>query len=202
MWQMPYSPWPPDCLTLRPSPLALPPSVSRSGTRSGMRLHGHPVAAAQPVQQQVGVGLAHAPQHQLAGLGVVLQPEGRVLGHQPAQGLRPSCPRLALDLAADRDRAAAARAVPGLHQQRPVLARTACRRSRPCQLGHRADVSGQALGHGALLLAQRRGQRPDPLVGVVVGVPALRPGRARTRARRRPAAACPENTRTRLIRPT
>src|ERR1700760_988519 len=36
MWQMANSPWPPLCLTFRPSPLALPPTVSRSGTRSAL----------------------------------------------------------------------------------------------------------------------------------------------------------------------
>src|SRR4051794_22529873 len=33
MWQMPYSPCPPVCLTFRPRPCALVPMVSRSGTR-------------------------------------------------------------------------------------------------------------------------------------------------------------------------
>src|ERR1039458_2241805 len=32
-WQMPNSPWPPVCFTFRPRPWALPPIVSRSGTR-------------------------------------------------------------------------------------------------------------------------------------------------------------------------
>jgi hypothetical protein len=31
--------------------------------------------------------LAHAPQHQLVGLGVVLDPDRRVLGGHPAEGL-------------------------------------------------------------------------------------------------------------------
>ena len=34
MSQTAYWPWPPDCLTCLPCPLALPPNVSRSGTRS------------------------------------------------------------------------------------------------------------------------------------------------------------------------
>ena len=34
IWQIPNSPWPPVCLTFRPSPRAEQPTVSRSGTRS------------------------------------------------------------------------------------------------------------------------------------------------------------------------
>ena len=34
IWQIPYSPCPPVCLTLRPSPRAAVATVSRSGTRS------------------------------------------------------------------------------------------------------------------------------------------------------------------------
>ena len=46
--------------------------------------------------------------------------------------------------------------------------------SARAELGHRADVAGPALRHRPLLLAQRRGQRADPLVVVVVVVPAGR----------------------------
>ena len=49
--------------------------------------HRHAVALPEPVEQDGGVRLAHAPQHQLVGFGVALQPQRRVAGHQPAEVL-------------------------------------------------------------------------------------------------------------------
>ena len=62
---------------------------------------------------------------------------------------------------------------PRLHEQRVVLVRQRVAGLGRAQLRHGADVAGRALGHRALLLAQRRGQRADPLVVVVVLVPAV-----------------------------
>ena len=86
MSQTAYWPWPPDCLTCRPWPLAggaegLP---QRHLHRLGVQLDA---AGAQPVQHHVGVRLAHAPEHQLVGLGVAFQPQRRVAGDQPGQVL-------------------------------------------------------------------------------------------------------------------
>ena len=190
IWQIPNWPWPPVCLTLRPSPWAFPPNVSRSGTRSVGRLHLHAVPRAQPVEQHVRVGLAHAPQHQLAGLGVVLQPQRRVLGHQPPQRLR-QLVLVRLGLGRDRHRQQRLGHRPRLHQQRLVLAPTGCRRSprwtawrrRRCRRPRRPAT-------GALLLAQRRGERARSARRRRGRRARARPGRARRRGPPRPAAGC------------
>ena len=44
------------------------------------------VSVAQPDEQDVHVCLAHRPENDLMGLGVVLEPHGGVLGHQSRQG--------------------------------------------------------------------------------------------------------------------
>jgi len=46
--------------------------------RLGVQLNA---AGAEPVEHDVGVRLAHRPEHQLVGVGVALQPQRRVAGH-------------------------------------------------------------------------------------------------------------------------
>jgi hypothetical protein len=74
----------------------------------------------QPVEQHVGVRLAHAPQHELVGLGVVLQAHRRVLGDQPGQRLG-QLVVVAFGLGHDRHRQQRLRHRPRLHQQRLLL---------------------------------------------------------------------------------
>jgi hypothetical protein len=133
--------------------------------------HRHAVPAGQPVEQQVGVRLAHAPEHKLVRLGFVLQPERRILGHEPGQGLR-HLVLIGLGLRRDRHGEQRLWHRPRLHQQRAARVREGVTGLGARQLGHGADVAGHARGDAALLLAERRGQRADPLVLVVVGVPA------------------------------
>ena len=45
------------------------------------------VPVAEPVEQYVGMGLTHAPQHQLESLGVMLDPNARILGGKSLQCL-------------------------------------------------------------------------------------------------------------------
>jgi hypothetical protein len=117
------------------------------------------------------VRLAHAPQDELAGLAVVLEPQRGVLGHEPRQGLR-ELVLVGLGLGPDGDRQEGLRHHPRLHEQRRVLVRERVTRLGAGELRDGADVTGDALRQRALRLAQRGGQRTDPLVEVVVLVPA------------------------------
>ncbi len=154
------------------------------------RLDLDAVAVAQPVEQHVDVRLAHAPQHELVGLGVVLQPQRRVLGDQPGEALG-QLVLVGLGLARRSATGSSGSGIsPRLHQQRLVLGREGVAGLGPGQLGDRADVAGDALRDGALRLAQRRGQRADPLVDVVVLVPAVGQAVAGDVHRSRPGAAC------------
>ena len=137
-------------------------------------------SGAQPVEQHVGVRLAHAPQHQLVGLGVVLQPQRRVLGDQPLQALR----QLVLVGLARAPRwrpAAAGRASPTARTSSgSSLADSVSPVSARASLATAHDVAGDACGDRALGLAERRRT-------------ARRPARRRRgpRARGRPVP-CPE----------
>ncbi len=135
-------------------------------------LHRDAVTAGQPVEHQVGVRLTHAPEDQLAGLGVHLKPQRRVLGHQPPEGVR-HLVLVGLRLGVDRHRQQRLRHRPCLHEQRPLLVRQGVAGLGAGQLGHGADITRGALRDGSLLLAQRRGERADPLVLVMVGVATL-----------------------------
>jgi hypothetical protein len=68
------------------------PPVAFGGATEGLAQRHHDrlgvhvgAARAQPGKHDVGVRLAHAPQHHLVSLGVALQPQCWVRGHQPAQ---------------------------------------------------------------------------------------------------------------------
>lgn len=78
------------------------------------------VPVAQPLQGDVGVGLAQAPQNDLVGVLVLFQAHGGVLGDQPAQALR-ELVLVGLAVCLDGERQQRVRHLPGLHQQRVVL---------------------------------------------------------------------------------
>ena len=151
-------------------------------------LHRHPVPRAQPVEQQVRVGLAHAPQHQLAGLGVHLQPQRRVLGHQPPQRLR-QLVLVRLRLGRDRHRQQRLRHRPRLHQQRLLLVDRVSPVSALVSLATAPmSPAGQA-GPAAAACRAARSARPPARRCRGRRAPA-RPARARTRGSPRPAAGC------------
>ena len=83
--QTAYWPCPPDCLTSRPWPGRRQVKVASSGTRTGSSLDRG--AGPQPGHHHVGVRLAQAPEHQLAGAGVAVDPQRRVGRGQPGQRL-------------------------------------------------------------------------------------------------------------------
>ena len=129
MSQTAYWPCPPDCFTCRPWPFALPPNVSRSGTRSSTRVHGDAVAVGQRVEHDARVRLAHAPEHDLVGLRVLLDPQRRVFGGQPLQPDRQLVlVGLGVRLHGDRQQRLGHR--PRLEHAAVRTCRTACRRFR------------------------------------------------------------------------
>ena len=85
-WHTAYWPCPPDCLTWRPVTRGrlLDRRPHRDPHRLGVDLGA---AGAQARQHDVGVRLAHAPQHGLVGLLVALQQQRRVGGDELGQRL-------------------------------------------------------------------------------------------------------------------
>ncbi len=134
-------------------------------------VHVHRVALGQPLEHHGRVRLAHAPQHQLVRLGVVLDPDRGVLGGQPRQRGREL---VVVGLGPGHDR----HGQQGLgHRPRPEHPRVVdggerVARLRPGEPADGADVAGHHPRHRREEPAEGVGQRADLLVLVVVGVPA------------------------------
>ena len=149
----------------------------------------HGVALGQPLQGHLGVRLAHRPEHQLVGLGVVLDPQRRVLGAQPGQRLR-QLVLVGLAVRDDRDRQQRLR-----HRPRPQHPRVVHRRERVAGLGagepaDRAQVAGDhpvRRGSGPCRTGRRARRSARP-----------RRGRGGRSASPKNAVKCPE-TCTRLV---
>ncbi len=162
-----YWPCPPDCLTCRALAGGLPGERLAQRHHERLLLDVHRVPAGQPLEDDVGVRLAHAPQDELVGLGVVLDPDARVLGREPPSAwdsLSSSA------LLAPRSRpAAAARAATTASARAGRRPRTGCRRSPRGTAGRCAQMSPATTWvAGTCVLAERVGQRADLLVLVVV----------------------------------
>ena len=132
-------------------------------------VHGDAVPVGQRVEHDAGVGLAHAPQHDLMGLRVLLDPQCRILGGQPAQPDR-QLVLVGLGVRRDGDRQQRFGHGPGPQHQRLGLVGQRVAGFGAAQLADRADVAGHHGRGGALLLAERERQDPDALVFVVVGM--------------------------------
>ena len=118
-------------------------------------------------QQLVHVRRTHGPQHDLVGLGVVLQAHRHVLGDQPLQGGH----ELLLLVArggVDGNREQRLGQQPGLDQRRAALARQGVRGLRGRELGDLHQVAGDRPGLRAGLVPERRGEGSRPLVVAVV----------------------------------
>ena len=206
MSQTAYWPWPPLCLTCRPWPVArrderLP---QRHPQRHG--LDRHAVALAQPVEQHVDVGLAHRPQHDLVGLGVVLQPHRRVLGDQPLQRAG-QLVLVGLGRRRGSPPAAAARAAPTARRRRGSPCCSACRSSRRGTAWRpRTRSPAIASGLGRSVSPERGGQRPTRSSSSWSSWPSTscpaNPARWPDTCTTVSGRSVPENTRTRLTRPT
>ncbi len=192
-----YWPWPPDCFTCRPWPLAAAAErlPQRHLDRLGVQLDA---ARAEPVEDHVGVRLAHRPEHQLVGLDVALQAQRRVAGHEPAQVLREGV-LVRAGLGHHGDRQQRLRHRPRRHQQRVVLAGERVAGLRAARLGDRAEVAGDAMRHLAQRSRRAASRRAPPARRRRGRGGRARPCRARRRAapargagcRRRPGPATP-----------
>ena len=141
---------------------------------------GRAVAAGEPVDDDVGVRLAHAPQHDLVGLGVVLDAQRRVLGGRAAAAPGRACPRRPSPAPRSPAGAAARASIHGLSTSGVSLSERVSPVSALRQLGDRADVAGDHAVGRPLGLAERDRERADALVLVVV----LVAGRSRRRTTR------------------
>lgn len=133
------------------------------------RVYADAVPVGQCIQDDAGMGLAHTPQHDLMGLLILLDPQCRVFGGQPAQ-LDRQLVFVGLGMRRNGDRQQRLGHGPGFQHQGLGLIRECVPGLGPAQLADGADV---ARDHGccrALLLAQRERQDSDALVFVVVGV--------------------------------
>ena len=191
MSQTAYCPWPPDCLTCRPWP------VRRAGERLAQR---HPqrhrldvdaVAVAQPVEQHV----------ERAPRPCTTARAGGSRGCSPAAASgprRPAAPRpwrelvlVGLGLARRSATGSSGSGIShGSISSGSSLAESVSPVSARPSLATAQMSPAMACGDGPLGLAERRGQRADPLVDVVVLVAAVGQRSGRTRARSRPGAGC------------
>ncbi len=127
------------------------------------------VPGAEPVDQDVGVRLTHAPQHDLVGLGVVLHPQRRILRGQPLEPLREPV-LVGLRAGHDRDRQERLGHVPGPQDQGVLLVGEGVAGLGGAEACDRADVTGDGGVDRPEVLAQGDRQGADPLVLVVVRV--------------------------------
>ena len=188
-------------LHVAPVPLGHPAERLAQRHPQRHRVHGDAIARPEPVEQDVDVRLAHAPQDQLMRLRVEVEAQGGVLGDEALQTLR-QLVVIGLGVRHDRHRQQRVGHQPGLDQQRVLLGGQRVAGLRPGELGDGHDVTGDHLATPAAAACPRapRGRRSArPRHGP--RVPG-RPCRARSRARSRPGRKVPLNTRTRESRPT
>ena len=138
-------------------------------------IHGDAVAVGQCVQHHTGMRFAHAPQHDLMRLRVLLDPQRRVLGGQSSQPDR-QLVLVGLGMRLNRHRQQRFRHHPRLEHQRLRLVGECVAGFGPAQTSDGAHVAGQHHRCRPLLLAQREGQRTDAFVLVVVDVAGQRIG--------------------------
>ena len=195
MSQTAYWPWPPDCLTCRPWP------VGRAGERLAQRHpHGRPGRPSTPYRlrsRSSSTSTCASPMHHSTSWWVSGLCSSRSVGSSATSRARPwrELVLVGLGLRRDRDRQQRLGHRPRLASAAARPCRTACRRSRRGDSFATAQMSpATQCGDRALGLAERRGQRADLLVDVVVRVArASSPTSAtggRRRARRCRAAAC------------
>ena len=108
---------------------------------------------AEAVEHHVRVGLAHAPQDELVGLGIALQAHGRVARDEAAQVLGQRI-LVRAGLGDDGDRQERFGHVPRSYQDWVILCGQCVAGLGAARLGDRADVAGDAVGDLAELSAQ------------------------------------------------
>ena len=193
MWQMPNSPWPPVCLTFLPSPRADADTVSRNGTRSST------LSTATPYRDDSRSSSTSAwasPMHHSTSWWVSAFISSRMVGSSATS--RGSAADSLSSSAFDRATNATGSSGSGIdhgsissgcsldESVSPVSAVDSFATAHTEPAGH--DVSGRCS------LPSGVGQRADPLVVIVVGVPAGGPpvpGHVHRRVRRERAGEHP-----------
>ena len=176
-------PCPPDCLTCRPCPVAVPANVSRSGTRRSTWSTATPCRFSS---RSSTTSACASPIAQSTIWWVSALCSMRSVGSSAASRAGPgrACPRRPWPAPRSRP-AAAARASSTAAAPAGSPCRTGCRRSRRGTAGRSRRCRRRPPGRGPLHLAERHRQRADPLVLVVVLV-------ARRWRRRRTPRSGPE----------
>ena len=168
MWHTAYWPWPPRLLDVAALAAARRDERLPQRRPAGLGLDRRRCSArAAGSSSDVDVGLAHGPEHDLVGLGVVLERMRQVLGDEPLQGAG-QLVLVGLGRGAGSRRAAAARAAP--------RASTTAGRSLAESV---SDVSARRE------LGDRRTMSPAIASGLARSVVDDGRGRAARRARRR-----------------
>ena len=150
---------------------AQPPGAGAEGLAQrhdeGHLVHVHPVALGQPLDGHLGVRLAQAPEHELVGLEVVLDPQRGVLGREPRERLGQPVLVL-LGARHDRHRQQGLGQRPRPEHPRLVDAGEGVAGLGPAQPADRADVARDHPVGRAQLPAEDVRQRAGLLVLVVV----------------------------------
>ncbi len=174
MWQIPNSPCPPVCFTFRPSPRADTDTVSRSGTRSVT------VSTATPYREDSrssSTSACASPMHHSTSWWVSGLISSRIVGSSATS--RPSAADSLSSSAFDRATIATGSSGSGIvHGSMSSGCSREDRVSPVSAVDSFATAQIEPAWHSVtrpLLLAEGRGERADPLVVVVVGVPALGP---------------------------
>lgn len=134
--------------------------------RFGVDLDAEP--AAQPLQRDLLVGLAQAPQDDLVGVRVLLQAQGGVLRDQPRQRVR-ELVLVRLPVRPHRRREQRVRGRPGLDEDRVPGGGEGVAGLRLAEAGHADQIARDAPVHGVLVPAERRGQGGHPDLRLVTG---------------------------------
>lgn len=116
-----------------------------------------PVVVAQPVQGDLLVGLAQAPQDELSGVRVLFEAQGRVLGDEPGQAVG-ELVLVGLAVRPDGEREQGVGGGPGFEEQGVAGAGEGVAGLGGVEAGDAGEVSGDAGVEGALLLPERRGE--------------------------------------------
>ena len=198
-----YWPWPPDCLTCRPWPVGL--AGERLAQRHPQR---RPTSTSTPYRlrsRSSSTSTCASPMHHSTSWWVSELCSSRSVGSSATSRPRPwdELVLVGLGLAPRSATGSSGSGIShGSISSGSSLAESVSPVSARVSLATAQMSPAMHCGDGALRLAQRRGERADPLVDVVVLVAAVGRGRARRRARSRPGAGCRRRPGPGEIRPT
>ena len=143
-----------------------------------LRVDRDVVPGTKPVDHEVSIRLAEAPDDGLPRRGDLLKSQRRILGEQPCEGSR-QLVVIPGGVSRDGDGKHGLGHLPWLHEQGGRGRRQRVTRLRATEPAHRHDASGNAPIDGLLLGAQRGTEQPDALIDIVVLMPSPRAEMAR-----------------------